>query len=77
MAFLLPPYLSLTMAIGALGFALVGRARPAWHATHAATLASGLITGESLVGLGNAILFIAAHKIHVDAGLHCRPKLVE
>ena len=56
MAFLLPPYLSLTMAIGAVGFAIVGRARPAWHATHAATLASGLIAGESLVGLIGAAL---------------------
>ena len=56
MAFLLPPYLSLTMALGALAFALVGRARPAWHAAHAAPLASGLIAGESLVGLASATL---------------------
>ena len=29
------------------------------------------------VSFGNALLFIAAHKVYVDTGLHCRPKLVE
>ncbi|HMG24530.1 MAG TPA: OPT/YSL family transporter, partial [Kofleriaceae bacterium] len=58
MAFLLPPHVSLTMALGALGFALLARARPAWHASHAATLASGLIAGESLVGLLGAALAV-------------------
>ena len=51
MAFVLPPYVSLTMALGALGFAILGRVRPAWSQAHAATLASGAIAGEAIIGL--------------------------
>lgn len=59
MAFILPPYLSLTIAIGGLALWLVERQHRAWAATHGIALASGLIAGEALAGLAIAALIIA------------------
>ncbi|MBA3391641.1 MAG: OPT/YSL family transporter [Deltaproteobacteria bacterium] len=59
MAFILPPYLSLTIAIGGCVRWLVERRHRAWAATHGIALVSGLIAGEALAGLAIAALIIA------------------
>ncbi len=59
MAFILPPYLSLTIAIGGLALWLVERRHRAWASTHGIAFVSGLIAGEALAGLAIAALIIA------------------
>ena len=51
MAFILPPYLSITIAIGGVAWWLVARRHRAWTETNGVSLASGLIAGEAIAGL--------------------------
>jgi uncharacterized oligopeptide transporter (OPT) family protein len=59
-AFVLPASASLAMLLGALLFAGVRRARPAWAEAHGASLGAGGIAGESLMGLGLAAAAVLA-----------------
>jgi uncharacterized oligopeptide transporter (OPT) family protein len=59
MPFIIPPDISITIAIGALALALVERRWRAFCTDHATTLASGAIAGEAIAGLVIAGLRIA------------------
>ncbi|MDQ3369270.1 MAG: OPT/YSL family transporter [Myxococcota bacterium] len=59
MAFILPPYLSVTIALGGLCHALAARRYPAHAAVQGIALVSGLIAGEALAGLAIAALMLA------------------
>jgi len=59
MAFIVPPYLSLTLAVGGLAYVLLARWRPAWASGHGVALVSGMIGGEAIAGLVLAALIIA------------------
>lgn len=63
MAFLLPPYLSLTLALGGLAFAVLARWRPTWASEHGIALASGMIGGEAIAGLVLAALIIGGVQV--------------
>lgn len=56
LAFLLPPSTSLSFFLGAAAAAVLQRARPATAERLVLSVASGLIAGESLVGVGVAVL---------------------
>jgi uncharacterized oligopeptide transporter (OPT) family protein len=55
LAFVLPAYNSISMCLGAVLVALLGRWVPSWSARFAVVVASGLIAGESLAGVGIAL----------------------
>ena len=59
MPFIIPPDISITMALGAIALWLLERRWRAWSTDHATTLASGAIAGEAIVGLAIAALRIA------------------
>lgn len=52
--FIVPASIGAGLAISALGFAVVRRRAPAWHARSGPALASGLIVGEALAGVAVA-----------------------
>jgi uncharacterized oligopeptide transporter (OPT) family protein len=56
MGFLMPPSYTVTIALGALGGALVRRTRPSWAEEHSLSSATGLITGEAVAGVAIAVL---------------------
>ncbi|MBM7112014.1 OPT/YSL family transporter [Archangium primigenium] len=56
LAFVLPASFSVSLFLGALAAALLARARPATAESLTVPLASGLIAGESLVGLAAVLL---------------------
>jgi uncharacterized oligopeptide transporter (OPT) family protein len=58
MAFILPPYLSVTMAIGGFAYWLVARRSKAVADEDGVALASGLIAGEAIAGLVIAALIV-------------------
>ncbi|HTE55032.1 MAG TPA: OPT family oligopeptide transporter [Kofleriaceae bacterium] len=57
--FIVPVMTTAGIAIGALLFAALRRARPAWSEMHVPSLAAGLITGEALTGVVVAALVVA------------------
>ena len=59
MAFILPPYLSLTIAVGGFVYWLVARRARKLADNEGVALASGMIGGEALAGLVIAVLFLA------------------
>jgi uncharacterized oligopeptide transporter (OPT) family protein len=59
MAFILPPYVSFTMAIGGFVYWLVARRSKAIADESGVALASGMIAGEAIAGLVIAILIVA------------------
>jgi putative OPT family oligopeptide transporter len=59
MAFILPPYLSLTIALGGAAWWLLVRRRKAWSDDYGLALVSGLIGGEAIAGLVIAALLVA------------------
>ena len=59
MPFIIPPDISITMALGAIALWLLERRWRAWSADRATALASGAIAGEAIVGLAIAALRIA------------------
>ena len=59
MPFIIPPDISITMALGAIALWLVERRWRAWSTEHATALASGAIAGEAILGLAIAALRIA------------------
>lgn len=60
LAFTLPAYTSVAICLGALLGAAVDRASPRWSAAYKIAIASGIIAGESLTGVGIAIQRIVA-----------------
>lgn len=59
MAFILPPYVSLTIALGGLAYGLVARRARQAADEEGVALASGLIAGEAIAGLLVAALIVA------------------
>lgn len=59
MAFILPPYLPLTIALGGFVWWLLARWRGMWTNAYGLALASGLIAGEAIAGLAIAALLVA------------------
>jgi uncharacterized oligopeptide transporter (OPT) family protein len=59
MPFIIPPDISITIAVGAIGLWLVERRWRARSAAHATALAAGAIAGEVIIGLAIAALRIA------------------
>jgi uncharacterized oligopeptide transporter (OPT) family protein len=57
-AFLIPASYSITLAIGALGFALAQRRWPKATDEHGATIAAGGIAGEAVIGIVLALLTV-------------------
>lgn len=55
LAMVVPAWNSLSMFLGAIVAALLGRWRPAWTKRLSIVVAAGLVAGESLVGVGLAI----------------------
>ena len=58
MAFILPPYVSFTMAIGGFAYWIVARRSKAIADESGVALASGMIAGEAIAGLVIAILIV-------------------
>ncbi len=56
LAFVLPAHYSLSMFLGAFAGVVSGKFAKAWTARFLIVLAAGLIAGESLVGVGHAII---------------------
>lgn len=59
LACILPPYLSITIALGGLAWWGLGRSRGAWTKEYGLAVASGLIAGEAIAGLVIAALLVA------------------
>jgi uncharacterized oligopeptide transporter (OPT) family protein len=57
--FIVPASIGTALALGAVGFALIARRAPAWHARMGPALASGLIVGEALAGVAIAAVLVA------------------
>jgi uncharacterized oligopeptide transporter (OPT) family protein len=57
-AFLIPASYSITLAIGAIGFALAQRRWPRRTDEHGATIAAGGIAGEAVMGIAIALLTV-------------------
>ncbi len=58
--FIVPASISVALTIGALGFAVVARRAPAWHARSGPALAAGLIGGEAFAGVVLAAIVVLA-----------------
>lgn len=56
LAFVIPAYYSISFFLGALVFVVAKRFASSWTARFAIVLAAGIIAGESLAGVGDAIL---------------------
>lgn len=56
LAFVIPAWNSISMFLGALIAVVLGRAVPSWSAKFLIVVASGLIAGESLMGVGVALM---------------------
>jgi uncharacterized oligopeptide transporter (OPT) family protein len=56
LAFVIPAYYAISFFLGALFFVLAKRFAASWTARFAIVLAAGIIAGESLAGVGDAIL---------------------
>jgi uncharacterized oligopeptide transporter (OPT) family protein len=59
LGFIVPCFNSLSLFLGAAAAALVVRAAPRWADRFSVAIASGVIAGESLVGVGVALLAAA------------------
>jgi uncharacterized oligopeptide transporter (OPT) family protein len=58
LSFVLPARNSLSMFLGALLGAIVGRFFPRWSERFFVTICAGIIAGESLVGAGDALRLV-------------------
>jgi len=56
LAFVIPAWNSISMCIGGIAAALVWRYRPDWAERRLTALAAGLVAGESLAGVGMAMV---------------------
>lgn len=63
MAFILPPYLSLTIALGGFAYWIVARQSKTFADESGIPLAAGLIAGEAIAGLAIAALIVAGVSI--------------
>jgi uncharacterized oligopeptide transporter (OPT) family protein len=55
LAFVIPAWISLSMAFGALAAAFASRIAPGWSSRFVLALAAGLVAGESLAGIAAAM----------------------
>ena len=55
LAFVIPAWISLSMAVGAVAAAIAARYAPGWAGRFVLALAAGLVAGESLAGIGAAM----------------------
>lgn len=55
-AFIIPPFISLAMFLGAMARVLAERINKAWSACYVIVIAAGLVAGESLAGVLESIL---------------------
>ncbi len=60
LAFVIPAWISISMFLGALVAAVAARFAPRWSARYVLAIAAGLVAGESLAGIGSAMLSMAA-----------------
>jgi len=58
--FILPASVSVSLALGAIGFAVVARVAPGWFERIGPAFASGLIVGEGLAGVATAAVTVAS-----------------
>jgi putative OPT family oligopeptide transporter len=54
-AFIIPPFISLAMFLGAMARVAAEALRPAWSAKYLIVIAAGLVAGESLAGILHAL----------------------
>lgn len=54
-AFIIPPFISLAMFLGAMARVVAERIRPAWSSRYLIVIAAGLVAGESLAGILSAM----------------------
>jgi uncharacterized oligopeptide transporter (OPT) family protein len=59
LAFVIPAWISLSMAFGAAAAAVAARLAPGWAARFVLAIAAGLVAGESLSGIGAAMTALA------------------
>jgi uncharacterized oligopeptide transporter (OPT) family protein len=59
LAFVIPAWISLSMALGAVAAAGAARLAPGWAARFVLALAAGLVAGESLAGIASAMAAFA------------------
>jgi uncharacterized oligopeptide transporter (OPT) family protein len=61
LAFVIPAWISLSMALGAVAAAVAARLAPGWAGRFVTALAAGLVAGESLAGIGAAMSSFATN----------------
>ncbi|MGC9450580.1 MAG: OPT/YSL family transporter, partial [Oceanipulchritudo sp.] len=54
-AFIIPPFISLALFLGAMARVAAERIRPRWSARYLIVIAAGLVAGESLAGILSAL----------------------
>jgi len=54
-AFIIPPFISLAMFLGAMARVIAERIRPVWSNKYLIVIAAGLVAGESLAGILSAV----------------------
>lgn len=54
-AFIIPPFISLAMFLGAMARVVAEQIRPRWSAKYVIVIAAGLVAGESLAGILSAV----------------------
>ena len=59
LAFVIPAWISLSLALGAVAAAIAARIAPGWSARFVLAIAAGLVAGESLAGIAAAMLALA------------------
>ncbi len=60
LAFVIPAWISLSLALGAVAAAVAARIAPGWSARFVLAIAAGLVAGESLAGIAAATMALAA-----------------
>jgi uncharacterized oligopeptide transporter (OPT) family protein len=65
LAFVIPAWISLSMALGAVAAAAAARIAPGWASRFVLALAAGFVAGESLAGIASAMSAFAGADHHV------------
>ncbi len=60
LAFVIPAWISLSLALGAVAAAVAARIAPGWSGRFVLAIAAGLVAGESLAGIAAAMMALAA-----------------